>query len=167
LRKIVSDTGPLLHLSEANSLDLLELAGQIFVPSSVAIEVKRYIPAWNSGLPTWIRIADLIEANLNEAQTWRESGILDLGEADSLALARQLHADWFLTDDTAARVMATSLGVEVHGSLGVLLWSARDLEYEEAQQRLNALAASSLWISSSVVAEARLALNRWFGRAKE
>src|SRR5437660_467052 len=106
----------------------------------------------------------LVEPNLNEAQTWQQSGILDPGEAEALALARQLQADWFLTDDTAARVMAASLGVEAHGSLGLVLWSAAThLERDEAEQRLDALVASSLWISATVLAEARSALNRLFG----
>lgn len=132
------------------------------------MEVKRYIPAWHTNQPPWIEITELAEPNLNEAQTWQQSGILDPGEADALALARQLNADWFLTDDTAARVMAASLAVEVHGSLGLLLWSAAaHLQRDEAEQTLDALVASSLWISASVVAEARSALNHLFGRAKE
>ena len=124
MKTIVSNTGPLIHLSEAQSLDLLQLAGQIFIPLSVAIEAKQYVPTWQTGQPHWIEITELVEPNLNDAQTWQRSGILDPGEADALALARQLHADWFLTDDTAARVMAASLGVETHGSLGLVLWSA-------------------------------------------
>ena len=157
-----------MHLSEAESLDLLRLAGQIFVPPSVATEAKRYIPAWHTDQPAWIMIAELVEPNLNEAESWRQSGILDPGEAEALALARQLKADWFLTDDTAARVMATSLGVEVHGSLGLVLWSsAIHLERDEAEKRLDALVASSLWISASVIAEARSALNRLFGPARK
>jgi predicted nucleic acid-binding protein len=157
-----------LHLSEAQSLDLLRIAGETFIPPSVAIEAKRYIPEWHNDQPAWIVVTELVEPNLNEAQTWRQSGILDAGEAEALALARQLHADWFLTDDTAARVMAASLAVEAHGSLGLVLWSAAThLQRDEAEQKLDALVASSLWISAAVVAEARSALNRLFDRPKE
>ena len=56
-------------------------------------------------------------------------------------LVRQLKADWFVTDDTAARVLATTLGIEVHGSLGILLWAAAaHLDGDEAD------AGSMLWL---------------------
>ena len=74
---IVSDTGPLVHLSEAESLDLLRLAGQVHIPSSVAIEAERYLTAWRIGQPAWITITELLEPNLNEAQEWQQSGLLD------------------------------------------------------------------------------------------
>jgi len=37
VRRIVSDTGPLLHLSEAQALDLLGQAGEIHVPQAVDV----------------------------------------------------------------------------------------------------------------------------------
>ena len=164
MRIIVSNTGPLLHLSEAQSLDLLQPAGQIFIPPFVAVEARRYLPTWQGNQPSWIATIELLEPNLNEAQIWQQSGLLDRGEAEALALGRQLNANWFLTDDTAARVLAESFGVETHGSLGVLLWAttAKHLRRDEAEQRLDALAASSLWISADVIAEAKAALDRLF-----
>jgi len=56
--------------------------------------------------------------------TWQQAGLLHGGEAEPVALAIELKADWFLTDDAAARLLAESLGLEVHGSLGVILWAA-------------------------------------------
>jgi predicted nucleic acid-binding protein len=89
-------------------------------------------------------------------------GLLDAGEAEAMALARQLSAHWFLTDDAAARVLAASLALEVHGSLGIVLWAAtiRHLSRGEAESALDRLARSSLWISAGVLAEARAALDR-------
>ena len=40
-RIVVCDTGPLLHLGEANIINLLHLAGEIIIPSVVAEEFKR------------------------------------------------------------------------------------------------------------------------------
>ena len=40
LRRIVSDTGPLLHLSEAQALQILSYAGEIHIPKAVEIEMK-------------------------------------------------------------------------------------------------------------------------------
>jgi len=72
--------------------------------------------------------------------------------------------DWFLTDDAAARLMAESLGMEVHGSIGVVLWAAahRLIARIEAERPLTGLERSSLWMSPRVRAEARLALGNLF-----
>ncbi|MGE0025269.1 MAG: DUF3368 domain-containing protein [Hyphomicrobium sp.] len=50
--------------------------------------------------------------------------------------------------------------LEVHGSLGVLLWAAaqRHLDHAQADAALTSLAQSSLWLSPAVLAEARAAL---------
>lgn len=87
---------------------------------------------------------------------------MDAGEAEAIALARQVQADWFLTDDAAARLFARALGLEVHGSLGIVLWAAAvgHLNRTAAETALNHLARSSLWVSAKVLAEARSALDQ-------
>jgi predicted nucleic acid-binding protein len=54
------------------------------------------------------------------------------------------------------------LGLEVHGSLGLVLWAAamRHLNITEAHAALERLARSSLWVSPSVVLAAKAALFR-------
>ena len=86
------------------------------------------------------------------------------GEAEALALAIELKADWFLTDDAAARLLAESLRFEVHGSLGVVLWAAatRQVGKDEAESLLAGLERSSLWMSARVRDEARTALAKLF-----
>ena len=104
------------------------------------------------------------EPHAVQALRWQQVGLLHAGEAEAIALARELNVDWFLTDDGAARVFATSLGLEVHGSLGIVLWAAAvgHLSQEEAEASLERLAQSSLWISARVLAEARAALAQLF-----
>jgi len=93
-----------------------------------------------------------------------KAGLLDPGEAEALALANQLHAEWLLTDDTAARLVASRLGLEVHGSLGVVLWAAAVGHFNraEAEATLEALSNTSLWLSARVLDEARGALRQIF-----
>jgi predicted nucleic acid-binding protein len=97
-----------------------------------------------------------------EARSWQQAGLLHYGEAQAIALARQLGADWLLTDDAAARLLAQSLGLEVHGSLGLVLWAAatRRLSRTEAESALGRLARSSLWVSPSVLLAAKAALEQ-------
>jgi len=164
VRQIVSDTGPLLHLHEAALLMLLEQAGAIAIPPAVDNEMAQHVQAWHTGKPQWIRVALVRASYAAQATEWQQSGLLETGEAEAIALARQLSAAWFLTDDAAARVFAASLGLEVHGSLGLVLWAAarKHLGREEAAAALDRLTHSSLWISVRVLAEARAALDRLF-----
>ena len=162
MRRIVSNTGPLLHLSEARVLDLLNLAGEVHAPSSVEREVAYYVSAWRT--PAWMTIDTLAESHAADAIAWQQAGLLHTGEAETVALARQLDADWLLTDDTAARLVAQKLGLEVHGTLGIVLWAAvaGHLNRAKAVAALEGLAHSSLWISARVMAEAKSALDRVF-----
>jgi len=52
------------------------------------------------------------------------------------------------------------LGIEVHGSLGVVLWNVAHgkLSQSEAIQALNNLEKSSLWLSTKIFDEARKAI---------
>ena len=162
MRRIVSNTGPLLHLSEAGTLDLLSLAGEVHIPSGVEAEVVYHISAWRT--PDRMIVDTLTESHAADAIAWRQAGLLQRGEAEAIALAQQLDADWLLTDDVAARLVAQKLGLEVHGSLGIVLWAAvaGHLSRAEAVAALERLAHSSLWMSVRVLAEAKSALDRMF-----
>ena len=153
---IVCDTGPLVHLHQAHMLDLLPLAGQVLVPPAVRAEILSVDP-----LPDWVEVRALDDTFSDDAQAWIHAGLLDAGEAYALGLARQVAANWFLTDDTAARLVAQQEGLEVHGSLGVVLWAAAvgHLDRSTAEAGLDGLRDSSLWISQSVLRQAREALD--------
>jgi predicted nucleic acid-binding protein len=164
LRRVVCDTGPILHLQEARTLSVLESLGQLYLPPAVQREILARRPDWQRGKPPWLEITDLDARAAEIAAGWLQAGLLDRGEAEALALATQVKADWFLTDDAAARVVASQQGFEVHGSLGVVLWAAATghLGQAEAEASLAALEASSLWISVRVLGEARAALRQIF-----
>jgi predicted nucleic acid-binding protein len=170
VRGVVCDTSVLLHLTEADALPVLMRMGDIVVPRAVVTEMTQYSPLWLTEKPSWIHVQSLTDPFLKEAMAWRQAGLLDSGEAEAIALARQITAAWLLTDDAAARLFAQSLGIEVHGSLGVVLWAAavRELSRTDAEAMLDRLAESSLWISARVLAEARRALRQLYrGRKSE
>lgn len=164
MRRVVCDTGPVLHLWEASALSLLDSLGEVHIPPAVHAEILAGHPDWEREKPHWIHITLLDATFAESAARWLDAGLLDLGESHALALAAQLRSDWLLTDDAAARVVASQQGLEVHGSLGVVLWSAATggLDLDRAEATLEALAGSSLWISARVMAEARTALRQMF-----
>ena len=51
---------------------------------------------------------------------------LDQGEAEAIALAVQVKAEWTLLDERHARRVAKELGLRVTGVLGILLWARRE-----------------------------------------
>jgi len=52
-----------------------------------------------------------------------ESRQMGESEAEAIGLALQEQADWLLTDDAKARQFAESLGLEVNGSIAIILWA--------------------------------------------
>ncbi|MBI1747815.1 MAG: hypothetical protein HYR55_14675 [Acidobacteria bacterium] len=121
MRRVVSDTGPILHLGEAQVLPLLQPTGDVLIPKAVDLELSRYQAAWLSERRPWIQVLELVASYDGEAVQWQQAELLHRGEAEAVALARQIAADWLLTDDAAARLFAQSLDLEVHGSLGIVL----------------------------------------------
>lgn len=164
MRCVVSNTGPLVHLGEAQALTILSWVGEVWIPRAVDIEMMQQRSIWQMEKPAWVRLRGVTGSYAMEAVAWQQAGLLGPGEAEAVALARQISADWLLTDDAAARLFAQSLGIEVHGSLGVVLWAAASgrLKRADAEATLERLAQSSLWISSKVLAEAKEALKQLF-----
>jgi len=150
----------LIHLSEANVIHLLKLAGSILIPPAVAAEFTRNLP--NEKLPDWIQIHELTPQSNSQVRKWIKNDDVDIGEAEAIALALQQHSDWLLTDDAQARQFAESLGLEVHGSIGLLLWAVASglvENREQAYRMLNGLKRSSLWISERVATAAAKAID--------
>lgn len=162
MRCVVSNTGPLLHLGEAEALSLLSQVGKLYIPKAVDDEIAHHNSLWRNQKPDWVHVSALTTSYEAESLAWRKAGLLDFGEAEAVALARQMNSNWFLTDDAAARLYAQSLGIEVHGSLGVVLWAAAIgyLNRDDAESTLSLLRKSSLWVSAKVFAEAKVALNQ-------
>lgn len=159
---VVSDTGPILHLIEADALRLLEFDAIVHVPKAVVSELA--FLQTDLQLPDWIEVTSLDLPFSARAVAWQQAGLLDPGEAEAIALTQQLSADWLLTDGAAARVLAESLGLEVHGSLGIVLWAAAEghINQSQANNALSRLANSSLWISQRILRRAWDALHEIF-----
>lgn len=162
-RMIVCDTGPLLHLSEIGAIHFLSLAGDILVPPQVAVEFQNNAQGWSP--PQWAKVVDLDQPARQQAEVWVKASRIDAGEAEAIGLALQEHADWLLTDDARARELAESTGLEIHGSIGILLWSIAAGHIPDkalAFDLLDNLSNSSLWISERVLQEARKAIDTLF-----
>lgn len=166
MKRLVADTGPLLHLHQAGAIQLLPQIGEVFIPSVVVVELQSFVSAMP---PDWVKVPPLSPSAERRADDWVRADLLHVGEAHALALALERTPDWFLTDDAAARLMAESLNIETHGSIGILLWAAANelVKVAEARALFDNLEKSSLWMSPKVRNEARAAMERIFNSSKQ
>ena len=160
---VVSNSGPLIHLARIDRLNLLkELFGTVVIPIDVKIEVVDCGKAegaadaflieeeMNAG---WIVIGETA-ASGNVKEIAEHVGI-DAGESAAILLAKRMKCQ-ILLDDLAARRFATGLGMEVAGSIGVLIRSVRaqKMSKGEALIALEGL-ARVMWLSIDVYEDAR------------
>ena len=162
-RIIVCDTGPLIHLSEAGIINYVKLAGDVFIPKNVAQEFLA--KGLNNQLPDWIIEKNLNSSSQKKAIMWQKD--IDKGEAAAIALAIQMSADWLLTDDALARRFGQAIGLEIHGSVGLLLWAIATGKVEDestAIDQLMTLSHTSLWISDKVLFQAHKTIKSFFAK---
>jgi predicted nucleic acid-binding protein len=111
---VVSDTTAITSLLKIQQADLLQsLFSTIIIPPAVAQELVRRHPV----LPAFIQINELgnrtgISSLLSQ---------LDLGEAEAILLAKEIHADALLIDERAGRAVAETMGIHCLGLAGALL----------------------------------------------
>jgi len=112
--------GRLLELARTERpRGILSLAGEILIPQMVATEFESNALGWKT--PQWIKVVELDKERKLQAPNWIRANQIDAGEAEAIGLALQATSDWLLTDDARARQFAESVGLEVHGSIGLLL----------------------------------------------
>ncbi len=111
---VVSDTSPLTALLTVGEADLLpSLFAEVIIPEAVHGELVHSHPS----LPEWLRVGSA--SNLPEVVRFSE--MVDSGEAEAIALAKEIHADRLLIDERKGRRLAAKEGVPVIGLVGVLL----------------------------------------------
>ncbi len=120
---VVADASPLVILAKLGCFDLLN---RLFPRLFISSEVHQEVVVFGAGLPgasevanaEWIEVKQLqARADLLAAQ---EKHALGVGELSTIFLGKELQADAVLLDDYHARKLATTLGLQVRGTLGLL-----------------------------------------------
>lgn len=148
----VVDTSPLIFLAKLDHLDLLRKgADTVYIPRAVLQEVRAKPDAATQVIEracqTWLlvrpiddrRTVDIIQADL------------DLGEAEVIALARKVGADRVVLDDLDARRFARRLGLEMVGTVGLLLAARLRGELPSLRQEIERLETLGLRVAPSLV----------------
>lgn len=120
---VVSDTTPLHYLILIDQVDLLtELFGQVVTTPDVVDEMSQpnspeKLRRWVEHLPPWLEV--------REPRTHLPTvARLDRGEASAISLASEIGA-MLLIDERDGVKVAQAAGIEVTGTLGVLLEAAK------------------------------------------
>ena len=152
---VIADAGPLIHLDELNSLDLLADFGNIIVPNAVWCEVEHHRPRalQHTGV-------NLIRKNVvkfsSQVNALMPLYTLHLGEQEALHLCVEYNHSMLLTDDTAVRLASKNIGITAHGTLGVLVRAIRQKTRSKADvlTLLRAIPTeTTLHIRASLLAE--------------
>jgi predicted nucleic acid-binding protein len=152
-RLVVVNTTPIIALSLIGELDLLRLLyGQALAPPSVEAEV---LAGGRDGIgrselqeASWLRIVSLQDPNRADLLA-----DLDRGEAEVIALAQELSADLVIIDERLARRHARRLGLNLTGTLGVLLKAKQLGHVESVASLIYRLRQDGIRLSDAVVAE--------------
>jgi len=120
-RTVVINATPVISLALINRLELLRrLYGEVLIPPAVRAEVLAGGPAAPGFVELqraeWIRVTDLQDPRRADLLS-----DLDRGEAEVIALAQELNATLVIIDERLARRHARRLGLQLTGTLGVLL----------------------------------------------
>jgi predicted nucleic acid-binding protein len=142
----IADSGPLICLAKIDQLELLpRLFSKILVPPQVWNEVtvigQGHPGAHEVSQATWITI------QAPDPQLVKPLSILvDIGEAEAIALAQTTADCTILLDDSRARKIAKRLNIKQIGTIGLLLRAKRRGLVENIRPHIDALVENGIYI---------------------
>lgn len=144
---VVVDSTPIVALAGIGRPDLLRcLAPEVLMPPAVWNELlsggERPGGAADLAGAPWIQVGAL--ADSAGAELWTD---LDRGEAEVIALARQLGARLVVIDDRLGRRHAERLGLRVTGTIGVLVLARERGLVDEVLPLLSRLEENGIYLS--------------------
>jgi uncharacterized protein len=151
---VVCDSTILIGLSKIGRLDLLrEVFSRISVPQEVFHEVGKK----GEGKPGSKSIKDTDWIEIIPVKDTTQVDLLmlslDRGEAEVLALAKQLRADLILVDEEKARKSAVLAGYDVMGLLGLFILAKKFGLIDQVRPLIGELRRNKFRISDRIVSE--------------
>lgn len=150
----VSNTSPISNLDSIGRLQLLkEQFSAVWIPDSVFAELSAHPdPAAQTAIKTaireqWIQIRSLHDTDLVRVLQLQ----LHRGEAETIALAREMDADIVLIDEQEGRQSASRIGLAVTGVLGTLIRAKRTGGISSIKAELDRLRSKARFFVSSTL----------------
>ena len=143
--EIVSNSSPLIALAKIGMLDVLS---GVIIPKAVFDEITKPEKEYAKELYEWGK-NKVTEVKNRKAVEYLEL-IIDGGEAETIVLAEELNVDAVLIDDLKARKIANLRGLNVIGTIGVLLNAKDKGLISEVKPLLEALTKRKIRISKEL-----------------
>lgn len=150
---IVADTTPIISLVKIGMLELLNsMYGEVIIPEAVFNELISN--------PSMSNEADIIKKSsflkINKIENefavklLQKQLNLGAGESEAIVLADTLKADLLVIDERKARGIAKSMGINITGTLGILVDAKRKNRIEKLKPLLDGLINSNIRISEKL-----------------
>ena len=146
---VVSNSSVLINLAIIGPLEILKRKfSEIMVPRAVWQEVV----VEGMGKPgakevdesAWIKVKDINEKLLVTSLSQH----LDDGESEAIALALEIGANLVLLDERDARETAEAFGLELLGTIGILIWAKKEGLIPNLKAKLDRLMnIAKFWVS--------------------
>lgn len=151
---VISDTTAISNLIQIQEFELLKkLYQEIIIPERVYEEL-RILAEFDIQIEEplkaeWIDIKEVKSQELIDQ--FRKK--LDQGEAESIALAIEMQADYLLIDEKEGRKIARENQLEIVGTLGILINGKKSGLIESIVEKMDDLRKIGFWISDSLYQE--------------
>jgi predicted nucleic acid-binding protein len=146
---LVADSSALIALSVCNSLTLLDqLFNEVIVPEAVFKEVT------NRDKPEAQSLEHYLHGKVHKVDMRNFiylDAYADIGETEAMLLYKQKSADKLLIDDKRGRQIAKINGINMIGSLGVLLSAKQAGLISEIKPRIKKISKSRIYLSEHLI----------------
>lgn len=147
--KVVLDTSCVIILSQIEKMDILRtLFSEIFVPEAVFTEFM--VKASNTEderrfkkIIKTAKVKDYFAVMTLQAD-------LGKGESECIVLAKEMNADFVVLDDKDARKIAEFLGLNVIGTLGMLVMAYKKGKIENVKSIIDKMREKNFWIDDKL-----------------
>lgn len=141
---IIADTSCFIILSNIGMLQLLyDVYGKVVTTEDIAVEFGEKLPVWVEIL----NVKDLQKQQLLELQ-------IDKGESSAIALALELVDCTVILDDNKARKIARNLGINITGTLGVIIKAKLTGKIPSIKPYLEKIKATNFRLSAEIELQA-------------
>ena len=146
---IISNATPLIAFSRISELDLLRriVVEPLVIPTAVAEEISQFSHGVDFQRESWIQVQSVED----ERQVRLLLPTLDRGEAEVIALGMERYARLLLIDELIGRKVAQSLGLQITGSIGILIRAKQLGEIAAVKPLLDQMIQTGFYLSHRFV----------------
>ena len=144
----VANTTPIISLASINRLDILEnLFGKIIIAEAVYNEIKAKQSYGFHEIDSAFIEVQQIKGHLYKDFLLKE---LDLGETETIMLAKEINADFVIIDENLGYRIANNVGLTAIRTLSILLKAKEKGQISQIKPLLDEMIKKGRWYSDAV-----------------